>query len=257
MKASTIMEAVIGKEFMEGWHGMIDSCKAGDPACEVDKIAVCFAATPEVLRQAANWGAQLLITHEPTYYNHLDEFHPSALSDRKKELVEESGLTIYRYHDSMHFQGKDAVGQSFLELVPWKGTFDGTLHFTFDTPTTPAQIIEDICTGLKLPCLRRIGRRDGTVKKVGLFLGARDESAYEPFFTDDTDLAICGEACEWQFGEPVREAAQFGMQKTMLLLGHVQSEKFAMKSFAKEINGKFDGIPAQYFECGDLFTYDR
>ena len=126
-----------------------------------------------------------------------------------------------------------------------------------NAPTSPAQIIEDICRALHLPCLRRIGRRDGIVKKIGLFLGARDESVYEPFFTNDTDLAICGEACEWQFGEPVREAAQFGMQKTMLLLGHVQSEKFAMEALAKKIDGKFSGIPARYFECGDLFVYER
>ncbi len=257
MKAMEIMEDVIGKEFMEGWHGMIDSCKAGDPQREVKKIAVCFAATPQVLRQAADWGAGLLITHEPTYYNHLDEFHPSALSDQKKALVEETGLTIYRYHDSTHFRGEDYVSRIFLDLVGWKGTFDGSLFFTMDTPTTPARVIEDICRALQMPCLRRIGRRDGTVKKVGLFLGARDESTYNPFFTDDTDLAVCGEACEWQFGEPVREAAQFGMQKTMLLLGHVQSEKFAMEALAKKIDRKYDGIPVQYFECGDLFTYDR
>ena len=37
MKAMEIMEDVIGKEFMEGWHGMIDSCKAGDPQREVKK----------------------------------------------------------------------------------------------------------------------------------------------------------------------------------------------------------------------------
>jgi putative NIF3 family GTP cyclohydrolase 1 type 2 len=257
MRAIEIMEAVIGKEFMEGWHGMIDSYKAGTPEREVQKIAVCFAATPQVLRQAADWGAQLLITHEPTYYNHLDEFHPSALSDQKKALVEETGMTIYRYHNSMHFRGVDYVSQVFLELVGWKGDFDGAVHFTLDTPTSPAQIIEDICQALQLPCLRRIGRRDGVVKKIGLFLGARDESVYEPFFTNDIDLAICGEACEWQFGEPVREAAQFGMQKTMLLLGHVQSEKFAMEALAQKIHGKFGGISARYFECGDLFVYER
>jgi len=257
MKAIEIMEAVLGKEFMEGWHGMVDCCHAGNPECEVQKIGVCFAATPEVLRQAAAWGAQLLITHEPTYYTHLNEFKPSLLTNQKKELVESTGITIYRYHNSMHFRGEDMVSRAFLERMGWKGIFDGQLKFSLDTPLSPAQIIKDICSGLGLPCLRAIGREDGTVRKIALFLGARDENTYEPFFTDDTDLAICGEICEWQFGEPVREAAQFGMQKTMLLLGHVQSEKFAMEAFAKEIDGKFSGIPVQYFDCGDLFTYIR
>ena len=257
MKAIEIMEAVLGKEFMEGWHGMVDCCHAGNPECEVQKIGVCFAATPEVLRQAAAWGAQLLITHEPTYYTPLNEFQPSFLTNQKKDLVESTGITIYRYHNSLHFRGEDMVSRTFLEKMGWEGVFDGQLKFTLAAPLSPAQVIKDICTSLGLPCLRTIGREDGIVRKIALFLGARDESAYEPFFTDDKDLAICGEACEWQFGEPVREAAQFGMQKTMLLLGHVQSEKFAMEAFAEEIDGKFPGIPVQYFDCGDLFTYKR
>lgn len=257
MKAIEIMEEVLSKEFMEGWHGMVDCCHAGDPEREVQKIGVCFSATPNVLRQAADWGAQLLITHEPTYYTHLNEFKPSLLNNQKKELVESTGITIYRYHNSMHYRGEDMVSLAFLERMGWKGTFDGQLFFTFDAPTTPAQVIKDICSRLGLTCLRTIGRKDGTVQKIGLFLGARNESIYEPFFSDDTDVAICGEACEWQFGEPVREAAEFGMQKTMLLLGHVQSEKFAMESFAEKIDGKFAGIPAKYFDCGNLFTYER
>ena len=44
-----------------------DTLKAGDPSREVTKAAVCCFATPKIIREAAAWGAQLLITHEPLY----------------------------------------------------------------------------------------------------------------------------------------------------------------------------------------------
>lgn len=44
-----------------------DTLKAGNPYVETHKVAVSMFATPEVVREAKEWGAQLLIVHEPTY----------------------------------------------------------------------------------------------------------------------------------------------------------------------------------------------
>ncbi|NCA67293.1 MAG: transcriptional regulator, partial [Clostridia bacterium] len=42
----------------------VDTIKAGDGNRQVKKAAVCFIATPEVIKAAHEWGADLLITHE-------------------------------------------------------------------------------------------------------------------------------------------------------------------------------------------------
>ena len=50
----------------------VDTVKAGDPATPVTGIATTFLDTMEVLREANRRGLNLVITHEPTFYNHRD-----------------------------------------------------------------------------------------------------------------------------------------------------------------------------------------
>ena len=253
MKACEIMEDVIGKMFLAARHFTVDTCKAGDPEKEVAKIGVCFAATPRVLRAAADWGADLLITHEPTFHDHMDSEPSTTLYREKKALVDSSGMTIYRYHDSMHFRDEDLVNREFLRRMGWKGTFDGDVHFTLDAPKNPTELAKNVRDRLGHPCVRLVGRQDGAVQTILLLLGARGEQPYVDFIDEEAQLAIGGETCEWFGCEPTRDAAELGRQKTVLLLGHAASEKFAMEAFAESIDGKY-GIPARYFDCGDLFT---
>jgi hypothetical protein len=51
----------------------VDTFKDGDPATPVTGIAVTMMATFDVLRRASARGANLVITHEPTFYDHLDK----------------------------------------------------------------------------------------------------------------------------------------------------------------------------------------
>jgi len=50
----------------------VDTFKAGDPDTPVTGIATTMMATYDVLRRAAASGKNLIITHEPTFYAHLD-----------------------------------------------------------------------------------------------------------------------------------------------------------------------------------------
>src|SRR6202163_3325186 len=50
----------------------VDTFKAGDPDAAVTGIAVTMMATLDVLQRAAASGDKLIITHEPTFYDHLD-----------------------------------------------------------------------------------------------------------------------------------------------------------------------------------------
>ncbi len=50
----------------------VDTFKSGNPSDQVTGIACTFMATVDVLKKAAENGCNLIITHEPTYYNHLD-----------------------------------------------------------------------------------------------------------------------------------------------------------------------------------------
>jgi hypothetical protein len=54
----------------------VDTFKDGDPDTPVTGIAVTMMATLDVLQRAAASGANFIISHEPTFYGHLDQIEP-------------------------------------------------------------------------------------------------------------------------------------------------------------------------------------
>src|SRR3954467_14027154 len=51
----------------------VDLFKAGNPDTRVKGICTTVMATMDVLKLSAGSGKNLVITHEPTFWNHLDE----------------------------------------------------------------------------------------------------------------------------------------------------------------------------------------
>ena len=92
MKAHEIMEALFATAPEGDYSKSCDTLKAGDPNRETGKVAVSMFATPDVVREAAAWGAELLIVHEPTYYNHYDRHSDEKIENEKRRLIEESNL---------------------------------------------------------------------------------------------------------------------------------------------------------------------
>jgi NIF3 (NGG1p interacting factor 3) len=89
----TLFSAVPGAPF----PGTVDTIKLGDPSQPLKSIAVTFLASMEVIEQAVSLGANLLITHEPTFYNHPDEtdwLGANPVYIAKRRLAEEAGLRV-------------------------------------------------------------------------------------------------------------------------------------------------------------------
>ena len=258
MKAKDIMRDIITPAWLEvhsSWT--VDRLKIGNEDREVKKIATTLTATPDIIKEVGEWGADLLIVHEPTFYNHVDNFDEnSRLSVKKRELIEKYGLTIYRYHDAQHMAGVDLVNLDFIEKMGWKGDFYNDMSFISEKPMEVRDIVEGIKKNLGLKHPRIVGKADGKVTRIKLCTGHRGGDNYTSFAEgQDYEMIIGGELCEWADGEPVRDAAQFGEQKTLLILGHAGSEKSAMEALARSIDGKYDGAEARYFDCGELYTY--
>jgi len=83
----------------------VDTFKAGSPDEPVTGIAVTMMATMDVLQRAATSGNNLVITHEPTFYNHLDKL--DVLGEKEKDpvlaaklaFIAEHHLVVWRFHD--------------------------------------------------------------------------------------------------------------------------------------------------------------
>ncbi len=92
----------------------VDTFKAGNPDTTVKGIAVTMMATFDVLQRAAAEGDNLVITHEPTFYNHLDsttdlEKQEDAVLRDKQKFIADHGLVVWRFHDGWHAHNPDGI----------------------------------------------------------------------------------------------------------------------------------------------------
>ena len=259
MKANEIIEDLFKLANELDYARTCDTLKAGHPETETDKVAISMFATPDVVRQAKEWGAQLLIVHEPTYYNHMDEHSDEKIECAKRNLIEDSGLTVYRFHDHPHRTTPDLIAAGQLEAFGLKGTVEYTDVFDLvrvhlDEPMTPvelAKLIEERC-GIKH--LRICGARDAKCSVVSGMFGTPGR-VFEELKNDKCEILLTGEACEWSLGEYARDAAQLGYKKALIIMGHIGSERDGMKYTAKLLKKLHPKLDVKYFECGEVYTY--
>jgi hypothetical protein len=80
----------------------VDTVKIGDPDTVVTGIAGTFIATLDVMQRAAAGGMNLIVNHEPIFYNHLDRtdaFETDPIYRAKRDYAARHGLVVWRFHD--------------------------------------------------------------------------------------------------------------------------------------------------------------
>src|ERR1700720_4087724 len=113
----------------------VDTFKAGDADTRVTGIAVTMMATFEVLQRAAASGSNLIITHEPTFYNHLDDFAeiPQKENDpvlaEKLAFLKEHHLVVWRFHDHWHKRTPDGHTGNMIQTLGWEAFLKKKDHY--------------------------------------------------------------------------------------------------------------------------------
>ena len=259
MKAREIMELLFSLSFERDYSNTCDTLKAGDPEKEVSKVAVSMFATPKTIAQAKTWGADMLIVHEPTYYDHWDRLTDEAVRLQKQKLIEESGLTLYRYHDHPHFCQEDLIAKGMVAQMQLPGKADyvtpGALtRITLDTPMTAAEVAKHLETHCGIHHIRISGAKDIPSTKISGMFGTPD-GVMQELQSANCEILLTGEACEWSLAEYARDAAQLGYNKTLLILGHIGSEAGGMLYIADLLAQKAPALSVRYFASGEVYTY--
>src|SRR5580692_1208009 len=101
----------------------VDTIKVGDPETVVTGITTTFLDTMDVLRESVKRGNNLIITHEPTFYNHLDDtkfFTDDPVYKEKLAFIEEHHLMVFRLHDEIHAGTTDHILKGVYEALGWQ-----------------------------------------------------------------------------------------------------------------------------------------
>ena len=249
----------IQKHVGTAWNAQtVDTFKAGNPDTPVTGIATTFMATLDVLERAAASGKNLIITHEPTFYTHLD--HTDAFANdpvflAKKAFIDKHGLVVWRFHDHWHMRNPDGVLVGVTDALGWKKfqTKQNEPYYVLPE-TTVAGLAASIRDRMKIRTVRVVGDPKMKVTKVGLAMGASGTEAHIAMLRRaDVEALLIGESPEWETIPYVRDAATEGRHKALIVLGHVPSEEAGMDECARWLKTFVPEVPVEFIPAGEPF----
>lgn len=151
----------------------VDTFKAGDPNTPATGIAVTMMATLDVLQRAAANGQNLIITHEPMFFNHYDD-KPEGMDENdavwteKRAFIEQHKLIIWRLHDHWHMRKPDGIQEGMTPALGWEKYQNPENQNLYTLPeTTPEKLATDVAKRLDTPVVRVVGNPEMKVKDSG------------------------------------------------------------------------------------------
>ena len=236
----------------------VDTFKAGDPETPVTAIATTFMDTYEVLREAVAMHANLIITHEPTFYNHLDKtefLKGDPVFEQKMAYIREHHLVIWRFHDQWHWRKPDGIIEGFTQAVGWQKYRRPYEQNTFTLPPTAVgQLAAELQDKLNSRSIRIVGDPLLRVTNVAYLPGSSGENKeIKELERDDVQVLLVGETPEWETIAYVRDAVAEGRQKALILLGHEVSEEPGMEYCARWLRPLFPSVPVTFIPAGEPF----
>ncbi len=257
-----------------------DTIKVGDASQAVKGIVTTFLATSAVIEKTVELGANLIITHEPTFYEDKDEtdwLEDDPVYQAKRRLIDENNVVIWRFHDYWHLHRPDGIFTGVVQELGWKNQTEAEIQahqntrvetledyfvmardFTrFDIPPISLlDLAEMFKEKLAIERVRMVGNPDMICSRVALLVGmARSTFSIEMVGRNDIDALVCGEINEWETCEYVRDAVHFHQKKGLLILGHANSEEAGMKWCADWLRPLLPEIEISHVPAGDPFRF--
>jgi putative NIF3 family GTP cyclohydrolase 1 type 2 len=265
MKVKEVVDLIVDSCHTPPLTPTCDQLMSGDWDSEVTGIVSTFMATVDVIKDTIAKGANLIITHEPTYFTGLDNTD-WLLDDEvyllKQKLITDNKINIWRFHDHMHMTRPDKIYVGLNKELGWeKYRVSEKPHCYTIPPTTVAELSAFLKEKLKVKAARVIGKKDAKVKRVGFLVGGgslglgSEQMPMELMRNENLDVMVCGEILEWTLCAYVRDAAQLGLNKSMIILGHNRTEEVGMKYLPEWLETLMPGMPVWFSEAGEPFLY--
>ncbi len=236
----------------------VDTFKAGDPGTPVRGIATTVMATFDVLKRAAAANCNLVITHEPTFYNHQDsltDFANDEVANAKLAFIKEHSMVVWRFHDYWHRRRPDGIQTGMAEILGW------TKYASPDNPrlyTLPPATLDFaaalIRSQLNIRTLRVVGDPKMHVSRFALSPAFSNlQGAVRALSNPNVDVLVVGEPREWEGVEYVQDAITAGKKKGLIILGHALSEENGMNECARWLRTFLPNVPVQFIPAGEPF----
>jgi putative NIF3 family GTP cyclohydrolase 1 type 2 len=236
----------------------VDRIIAGNADSPVRGIATTMMSTLGVMQRAAAAGKNMVITHEPTYYSHLDtveDLTKDATYQYKLDFIEKNSMIVFRFHDHWHARHPDGIATGMARELGWEKNADPENPRLFSFPAASLKhLAEDIKARLHIRSVRVVGDPDLPVTRAIANWGyAGQLPGISLLARSDVDALIAGEAREWEVVEYTQDMISSGRKKALILLGHVVSEQAGMKYCAEWLKAFVPEVDVEFVPAAEPF----
>ena len=237
----------------------VDTFKAGNPDTPVTGIAVTMMATMDVLERASAKGLNFVITHEPTFYAHLDTPEGLAENDpvwaEKRGFIEKHNMVVWRFHDHWHLRSPDGITQGTVHALGWeKYQAAEDQNFFIIPETSVKRLAEETAKKLGSPVVRVVGNPDMNVTNVALSLGAAGfDQEIHKLEHRNVQVLLVGETREWETVEYVADAVTEGKKMALIVIGHIPSEQAGMEECTRWLKTFVSAVPVEFVAAKQPF----
>ena len=237
----------------------VDRIVAGDPDTAVRGIAVTMMATLDVLRRASAADCNLVVTHEPTFYDHFEKAEALANDDlvhAKRAFIEQHRQVVFRLHDHWHLRSPDGIDTGMQQALGWARNTVAGKPGEFAFPAAPLRdFARTLATRLGADSMRVLGDPALPVRRVAARWGY---AGWGPELRalaarDDIDLLVVGEAREWELVEYMQDRVDNGARRALIVLGHVASEQAGMQACADWLRTVLEPLPVRFMPTREPF----
>jgi putative NIF3 family GTP cyclohydrolase 1 type 2 len=237
----------------------VDTFKAGNPDTPVIGVAVTMMATMDVLQRASAKGLNFVITHEPTFYAHLDTPEGIPESDavwvEKRAFIEKHGMVVWRFHDHWHMRKPDGIEAGNVHALGWEKFQRADNQYLFVIPEiTVRELAKQVNQKLGSSVVRVVGDPAMKITKVGFSPGAAgSEREIRALEQDDVQVLMVGETREWETVEYAADAVSEGRKKALVVIGHIPSEQPGMEECARWLKSFVKDVPVEFVPARQPF----
>jgi len=232
-----------------------DPLLLGDSGRRVRKVAVSFMATSQVLKKAVAEGCDMLIVHEPPFYNLGPDWSSDPVVSAKRRFIEESGIVLWQCHDALHFT-PDWILDGLVAKLGWDAFREGPASFFVKLPPRSLQeLAREIALKLGISGVRVAGLPHSSVSRLALSPGCPYwKDHLEMLSSPGADAILCGEIREWETCEYVRDMELAGRVQSLVVAGHRNTEEPGMELMASRLSSLFD-VQVSFIPAGDPFWH--
>ena len=234
-----VMNRIAPKSLAEEWDN--PGLLVGNFSAEVDKIFVCLDVSEENIKIAADFGAQLIISHHPIIFRAVKNIRTDLPLGRKIELLIKNNISVFAAHTNLDsaLGGVNDVLAEKIGLTEIKMFGDEEISLgrlgKLPEPMTAENFAALVKKNLNAETVRLVNAGNFLISKVGICSGAGSEFILKTKFLG-ADAFVTGDL---KYHE-----AQSAVENKIHVIdaGHFATEFPIVHALAEKLSAEFDKL---------------